>query len=240
MISLRQMQVLGALLLLSAGLGSLSASAGPASAAPSAFLSGGDLSLLTLEEQHGAVYKDQGKPGDALQIIKSHGWNIVRLRLWVHPDGQGIDVNDLPYTLALAKRIKKAGLRFLLDFHYSDVWADPAHQTKPAAWKDLPFDALTKQVQSYSRDVIAAFRRNGAMPDIVAVGNETTNGMLWPDGQVEQPDGWAHFAALFNAGAAGVKEGAAPLPSPKIMLHIANGAEPGLMQWFFDNLSTLR
>lgn len=169
------------------------------------FLTGGDVSLLTYEEQSGTVYKDNGRPEDALQILKSHGWNCLRLRLWVHPTGQGIFVNDLPYTVALGRRIKRAGFRLFLDLHYADTWADPAHQPKPAAWKDLTFDQLTHQVETYSHDVIAAMRQGGAMPDIVSVGNEVTNGTLWPDGQVERPDGWPHLAALLRAGIAGVR-----------------------------------
>ncbi len=214
--------------------------AAPAAAKPAptlpAFLAGGDLSFLAAEEKAGAVYKDGGKAEDALQIVKAHGWNTVRLRLWVHPDGQGMNVNSLPYTLALAKRVKAAGLRLLLDLHYSDTWADPGHQAKPAAWKDLPFSALTVQVRNYSRDTVAAFRKAGAVPDIVQIGNETTNGMLWPDGKVEEPDGWARFGTLFKAGAEGVREGAQPGRVPSIMLHIANGAQPGLATWFFDSL----
>lgn len=214
--------------------------AAPASAKPSpppSFLAGGDLSFLAREEQLGAVYKDGGGMQDALQIFKAHGWNVVRLRLWVRPTGQREYVNDLPYTVALAKRVKKAGLMFLLDFHYSDIWADPAHQAKPAAWKDLPFDALARQVETYSRDVVTTLRENGAMPDIVQIGNETINGMLWPEGKVEEPDGWARYGTLLKAGIAGVREGAKPLPSPQIMVHINNGADTGLTQWFFDHLN---
>ncbi len=212
------------------------AGAAPAKPAPPVFLAGGDLSFLAREEQLGAVYKDGGRPGDALQIFKAHGWNVVRLRLWVHPTGQGDYINDLPYTIALAKRVKAAGLKFLLDFHYSDTWADPGQQAKPAAWKDLPFDQLTRQVETYSRGVIATLRFNGAMPDIVAVGNETVNGMLWPDGRAKGPDGWAKYGTLLKAGIAGVREGAEPLRSPLIMVHINNGADVGLTRWFFGHL----
>ena len=203
---------------------------------PPVFLTGGDVSFLAREEQLGALYKDNGQPQDALQIFKAHGCNTMRLRLWVHPDGQGMNISDLPYTLALGKRIKKAGLRLLLDLHYSDTWADPAHQAKPAAWKDLTFDQLTRQVETYSRDVITTFRKNGAMPDIVAVGNETPNGMLWPDGKVEEPGGWVKYGALIKAGLRGIREGSSPLPPPLTMIHINNGADAGLVQWFFDNL----
>jgi arabinogalactan endo-1,4-beta-galactosidase len=227
---------LGGLFLLLALL-CLAAPAPAKSSPPPAFLAGGDLSFLAREEQLGAVYKDGGRPRDALQIFKSHGWNVVRLRLWVHPTGQGEYINDLPYTISLAKRVKRAGLQFLLDFHYSDTWADPAHQVKPAAWKDLPFDQLTRQVKTYSRDVITTLRQSGAMPDIVQIGNETINGMLWPDGKVEEPDGWTKYGTLLKAGIAGVRDGAKPLPPPLLMIHINNGADVGLTQWFFDHLN---
>jgi len=233
-------RITGTLLLLLAAIPTIPpASAGAARterAAPPAFLAGGDLSFLTREEQLGAVYKDGGTPLDALQIFKAHGWNVVRLRLWVHPTGQREYINDLPYTVALAKRVKRAGFKFLLDFHYSDTWADPAHQTKPAAWKDLPFDQLTRQVQTYTRGVVATLRASDALPDIVAVGNETINGMLWPDGKVEGPGGWARYGTLLKAGIAGVREGAKPLPSPLLMIHLNNGADAGLTQWFFSHL----
>ena len=212
------------------------ARAGETKAKVPQFLIGGDVSLLTYEEHAGTVYQDSGRTRDALQILKARGWNCLRLRLWVHPTGQGIYVNDLPYTVALGRRIKRAGFALFLDLHYSDTWADPGHQAKPAAWKDLTFDQLVRQVQTYSHDVIAAMRQGGAMPDIVSVGNEITNGTLWPDGQVEQPDGWAHLAALLNAGIAGVRDAAAPRASPQVMIHIDNGFDAGRVQWYFGNL----
>lgn len=210
--------------------------AAPAQAKLPRFLTGGDVSLLAREEQLGAIYKDNGIAEHPLQIFKRAGWNCLRLRLWVHPTGQGIFVNDLPYTIALGRRIKQAGFTLLLDLHYSDTWADPGHQVKPAAWASLPLPQLTQQVQSYTDQVITAMRKGGAMPDIVAVGNEISSGMLWPDGKVEQADGWAHLATLLRAGIAGVQQGAVGEPMPRIMIHINNGADQGLVQWFFDHL----
>lgn len=200
------------------------------------FWVGGDVSFLSRIEQLGGVYKDHGHPQDALQIFKAHGANTMRLRLWVHPDEQGMNINDLPYTLALARRIKKAGFKLLLDIHYSDIWADPGHQSKPAAWKDLPFDQLVQQVETYSREVIITFRAGNAMPDMVQIGNETPNGMLWPDGKVQEPGGWKRYGTLITAGIRGVKGGSAPLHPPLIMIHINNAAQSGLATWFFDNL----
>lgn len=207
-----------------------------AHAAPDEFVVGGDVSFLARIEQLCGVYKDKGRARDALEIFKSRGANLMRLRLWVNPDGKNMNVSDLPYTLALAKRIKQDGFKLLLDIHYSDEWADPGKQTKPAAWKDLDFAQLTKQVEDYSREVITKFRENDAMPDMVQIGNETPNGMLWPDGKVKEPHGWVKYGTLVKAGIKGVKEGAAPLPAPQTMLHINNGAEVGLATWFFDNL----
>ncbi len=147
---------------------------------PATFLTGGDISLLTKMEELGQVYLEGDQPRDLLQIFRARGYNGMRLRLWVHPSGEDIFVNDLPYTLALGRRIKEAGMEFLLDFHYADTWADPSAQPKPAAWANLSFAALTAQVHDYSRDVIAALRVGCAMPDIVQIGNEITRGIVWP------------------------------------------------------------
>src|SRR5262245_28827903 len=114
------------------------------SSAPSSrpsFLLGADISALTQAEQRGVTFRDvDGKPGDAIALFTRHGFNCFRLRLFVEPNGRGGVVNSQSYTRALAKRIKASGATFLLDIHYSDTWADPQHQVKPAAWKDLPFD----------------------------------------------------------------------------------------------------
>lgn len=202
------------------------------------FLTGGDISLLTWEEQHGQVYKDDGKPADLLTILKQHGWNCMRLRLWVNPTGQGIFVNDLPYTVALGKRIKDAGFYLILDIHYSDTWADPGKQFKPAAWKDLPFDQLTQQVHDYTQQVIEAMREGGAMPDIVQIGNEITGGMLWPDGKDWGPGhDFTNLGKLLKAGIAGMREGSGQSTPPLVMIHIDRGGDWKGTQWFFDNLN---
>ncbi|MDQ3814644.1 MAG: arabinogalactan endo-1,4-beta-galactosidase, partial [Armatimonadota bacterium] len=200
------------------------------------FLTGGDISLLTKIEQAGGVYRDDGQPRDLLDIFKARGCNLMRLRLWVQPSGQKDQVCDLAYTLALAQRIKRAGFKLLLDFHYSDTWADPAHQTKPAAWRDLPFDALRQQVYDYSRDTIAAFKAADALPDMVQVGNEVQGGMLWPDGKSHGSDGaFERFATLVKAGIEGVQAGAGGVPVP-IVMHTERGGDPGGTQWFVENL----
>ncbi len=126
-------------------------------AMPSEFLVGGDISALTRIEQAGGVFRDEGKPGDAIGIMSDYGCNCFRLRLFVNPAGGNMVVNDLAYTIALAKRIKAAGAKLLLNFHYADTWADPGHQSKPKAWEDLDFESLERKVFEYTRDCIMEF-----------------------------------------------------------------------------------
>lgn len=196
---------------------------------------GADVSFLAECEQAGDVFKEGGKPVDVLALLREHHYNWVRLRLF-HDPGASADKlpNDLLYTLALAHRAKAAGFHVLLDLHYSDTWADPGHQPMPAAWSKLKHKQLVDQVFSYTRDTLATFREQGVMPDMVQIGNEITNGMLWPDGKL--PDNWDNFADLLNAGIRGVVAGSAPYPRPRIMMHNAQSGDYDALVWFFDNL----
>ena len=197
------------------------------------FAVGADVSFLASAEQQGIAFKDNGVPRAALEILKDHGYNWVRLRIFVHPTDLP---NNLDYTIALAKRARELGFRFLLDFHYSDTWADPGKQFIPAAWKSLKHKRLVDQVFAYTRDTIAAFRDAGVMPEMVQTGNEITNGMLWPDGRI--PDNWDNFADLLRAAMRGVDAGRGDLPRPPIMIHIERSGEPAAAVAFFDKLNT--
>ena len=146
-----------------------SGTSGESSPAPG-FVKGADLSLLQFIEDHGVQYREAGQTKDPLAIFKDHGCNYVRLRLFVHPDGTVGQVNSLPYTLALAKRVKQAGFRWLLDLHYSDGWADPGHQNIPAEWKGLSQTRLAERVFTYTKETVAAFAQAGCSPDMVQVG----------------------------------------------------------------------
>ena len=202
----------------------------------SEFLTGGDISMLTRIEKLGGVFRDNGKRRDFLEIFKASGGNCFRLRLFATPNGKNAVINDLPYTLALAKRIKAAGCKLLLNFHYSDTWADPGHQTKPAAWAKLPFDQLEKKVEEYTASVIAKFKLANALPDIVQIGNEITPGMLWPDGKNNSKAQWDRLAQLLHAGIRGVQTSAGKARKVQIMIHIASGGNWPKTKWFFDNL----
>jgi arabinogalactan endo-1,4-beta-galactosidase len=197
------------------------------------FAVGADVSFLAQAEQQGVVFKENGVPKPVLQILKDHGYNWIRLRIFVHPTDLP---NDLPYTIALAKRAKKLGFRILLDFHYSDTWADPGKQFLPVAWQSLNHKQLVEQIFDYSRDTIAAIREAGVMPDMVQTGNEITNGMDWPDGKL--PDNWDHFADLLRAGMKGVDAGCGSLPRPVMLIQIERSGESAAAVAFFDKLAT--
>ena len=214
------------------------------SAAAGDFIAGADFSDLAFFESRGVVYRDGGQVRDGLAILKNHGLTCVRLRLFTSSAAQAqADPynygNNLDYTVPLALRVKNAGLQLMLDFHYSDTWADPGHQTKPAAWTSLTFPQLTQQMRQYNSNCIAALKAAGAMPDYVQVGNEIIGGLLWPDGQVggtnDTPAQWSKLAQLLTNAIAGVNDAAGPQP-PKILIHIDRGGDWGGTQWFFDHL----
>ncbi len=208
------------------------------------FVIGADFSHLAFFESRGVIYKDQGKIQDALDILKQCGLDCVRLRLFTSSAAQAQAspynyINNLDYTVPLAARVKRAGLKFMLDFHYSDTWADPGHQAKPVAWTNLAFPQLVQQVHDYSSNCITVFNLAGAMPDYVTVGNEITSGMLWPDGKVggasDTPAQWSKFNQLLNAAIQGINE-AAGVNRPKLIIQIDRGGDWAGTQWFFDSL----
>jgi arabinogalactan endo-1,4-beta-galactosidase len=202
----------------------------PPSACPRIAI-GADISFLPQAEARGSIFRDHGAVVPALEMLRRHGYNSIRLRLFNNPTTLP---NSLQYTLAEAKAAKAMGFGFVLDLHYSDDWADPSHQTTPVAWKGLKHRQLVKAVYTYTRDTIEAFRQANAMPDIVQVGNEVTAGILWPDGKL--PDNWPNFIDLLKAGIRGVNDGSGDGRKPKIMIHIDKGGDIAATQWFFSHL----
>jgi arabinogalactan endo-1,4-beta-galactosidase len=194
---------------------------------------GADVSFLAQAEQQGVSFKDNGVVKPGLEILRNHGYNWIRLRLFHSPTDLP---NNLDYTIALAKNAKKLGLRFLLDYHYADTWADPGHQPMPKAWQGKTHQELVDAVFQYTRDTIAAFRDAGVLPDMVQIGNEITVGMMWPDGKL--PENWDHFAQLVYAGINGVDAGRGNGRRPKIMIHIDRGADVKGTKAFLDKLNT--
>lgn len=196
---------------------------------------GADISFLPELEARGMKFSDNGVPKDAIQILKDHGFNYVRLRIFNDPardsgysPKQGFC--DLAHTKQMAKRVKDAGMKLLLDFHYSDYWADPGKQYKPAAWRNLSFEELKKAMYDYTKDVIQQLKDQGTTPDMVQVGNEINHGMIWPEGNVANID---QLAQLINAGTAAVKS---VDPSITMLLHMALGGQNDESVFFIDNM----
>jgi arabinogalactan endo-1,4-beta-galactosidase len=197
------------------------------------FLTGADLSWVPQQESEGRRFSDSGVSRDVVAILKDHDFNAIRLRLFVDPTAPGgyspKGYCGLDSTLAMAGRVKAAGMGLLLDLHYSDTWADPQHQTKPAAWRELDFSSLTNKVYEYTRETLAAFDSRGLRPDIVQVGNEIGAGLLWPDGR---SDNFEKTSALLRAAIRGVRKAE---PSAEVMIHLEFGGQNEKSRWFLDN-----
>lgn len=190
---------------------------------------GADVSWLTEMEQSGKMfYNAAGTQNECMELLKSLGMNAIRLRVWVNPSDGWCNTADL---LVKAKRAHNLGMRLLIDFHYSDSWADPSQQTKPAAWATLSFVNLRNAVSTHTTSVLTELKNNGIRPEWVQVGNETGDGMLWPDGKASVD--MANYAMLSNAGYDAVK---AVFPSTKVMIHIQNGWNNTTFRWIFDGL----
>jgi arabinogalactan endo-1,4-beta-galactosidase len=201
------------------------------------FIKGADISFLQEIEDRGGVFREDGNARDPLDILKEHGFNYARLRIWHTPPAGYCSLDS---TLVMAARIKAKGLGLLLDFHYSDTWADPGRQSKPEAWQGLTFDTLRDSLYRYTRLVIKRLKSRNALPDIVEIGNEITCGMLWDDGRVcgafDRPEQWARLASLISAGIAGVEAALGPDDLVSTAIHLDRGADIAGVIWFFDNL----
>jgi arabinogalactan endo-1,4-beta-galactosidase len=220
--------------LISLTLSALSCFAAPVFSAQASFACGADVSWLAQMEAQGILfYNDAGVREDCLQILKEHGVNSIRLRVWVNPStDQCTGHCSKDETVAMAKRAAAMGFRILIDFHYSDSWADPGAQTKPAAWSSHAIGQLANDVYSHTTDVLSAVIAAGVRPQWVQIGNETNNGMLWEDGKASKS--FTNFASLITSGYNAVKVVDSTI---KVIVHISNGYDNGLFRWMFDSLS---
>ncbi|KAL3456043.1 family 53 glycosyl hydrolase [Aspergillus heterothallicus] len=191
---------------------------------------GADISSLLVEEDAGIVYKNlDGEVQPLESILADNGVNSIRQRIWVNPsDG----VYNLDYNVELAKRARAAGHTIYLDLHLSDTWADPSHQTTPSAWSTTDITTLAGQVHDHTLDVLNTFAANDIPVEMISIGNEISNGLLWPLGEISSFD---NIATLLHAGSTAVK--ASDLSStPKIMIHLDNGWNWDQQQWFYDSV----
>ena len=199
-----------------------------------AFSKGADVSWLPQMEITGYTFYDvDNTPKQGLQLLKDRGINTIRLRVFVNPSSNKISGHCSPAeTVAMAIRAKNMGMRIMIDFHYSDTWADPGHQTKPAAWTNHTFSQLKDDVYAHTFDVLNALKNAGVTPEWVQVGNEIPSGMLWPEGHTNN---WGQLAQLINKGYEATK---AVNPSIKVVVHINQGHDNAELRWFFDNVTT--
>jgi arabinogalactan endo-1,4-beta-galactosidase len=175
-------------------------------------------------------YNDNGIEEDCLKILKDHGINTIRLRTFVNPSkdlGSGHCSKD--ETIAMAVRAQKMGMRIMIDFHYSDSWADPGKQRKPAAWQGHTFTQLLNDVYSYTADVMSGLRKSGVSPEWVQVGNETASGMIYPEGSTNN---WRQLAQLINKGYDAIKSIS---PHSKVILHVDQGNNNNRFRTWFDS-----
>jgi arabinogalactan endo-1,4-beta-galactosidase len=191
------------------------------------FVIGADMSYVNEIEDAGGVFKINGRKKDPFLILKSVGVNTMRVRLWNHPAWKlpltgGKLYSDLQDVEKTIRRAKAAGMAINLDLHYSDTWADPAHQLTPAAWNNLSFDVLKDSVYQYTLEVLNHLKVKSLVPEMIQIGNETNNGMLWPQGKTNGNEGWESFAALLNTGIKAVKDfSKTSAVQPQIIIHVA-------------------
>jgi arabinogalactan endo-1,4-beta-galactosidase len=204
--------------------------AAPAQAASSLSMLGADVSSLQRGEDLGAKYSyANGTAGDPLQILKDNGVNYIRLRIWVNPAS---GYNNETKVLAFAKTVKAKGLKLLIDFHYSDTWADPGHQTKPAAWASHNISQLQTDVYNYTYGVCTALKGQGTTPDSVQIGNEINTGMLWPDGEVIN-NNFTNLGLLLKSGYNATK---ACNSGTQVIIHTADANSDANARWFYDGI----
>ena len=192
------------------------------------FIRGLDLSFTPEISEYSINYYDVDTVKPILQLVKDKGINTIRVRLWYQP---ATVHSSLTEVLSFAQEIKANGFKFWLDIHYSDTWTDPSQQTKPAAWSGVDFDQLKDSVSGYTSRVMNALVQENATPDFVQIGNETNDGMLWPEGKIfSNGNQWDQFMQLFEAGATAAKTAA---PNCRIIIHYA-GLSGGA--YYFSNL----
>jgi len=199
------------------------------------FVRGADIGWLEQMEATGYKFYDStGVQKNCLQILKDKGINTVRLRVWVNPSNDKTNGHcSKNEVVTMAIRAKDMGMRVMIDFHYSDSWADPGKQNKPAAWASHPFSQLLTDVYNHTFEVLDTLKKSGVIPAWVQIGNEITWGMLWPDGSTSN---WPQLAQLLNKGYDAAK---AVDNSIKVVIHLDQGNDNSRFRTFFDNAKNL-
>lgn len=205
----------------------------------SSFIKGADVSFLPALEAAGVSLHGAAQASDPLDIYREAGFNLFRVRLWVGPSSYNPrDGSLFPEVFALARRIKQTGVPWMLDFHYSDFWADPKNQATPAAWKNLPLDALAQRLREYTRDTLVALNAAGLAPSMVQLGNEIRGGFLWPTGKLDgSRASWKRLAMLLRAARQGVDDALGAAHQVRVVLHVEGGSDRVAVERFFDGVA---
>lgn len=205
------------------------------------FIRGADVSMISVIEENSFYKTETGARKDVLEILQSYGVNWIRLRLWNETNGSDGDCN-IDRMTKIARRAKKLGMKFLLDFHYSDTWADPVNQILPKAWASMSYDDVKNEMYNFTKESISTFIKYGATPDMVQIGNEITSGMMFPHGQRSTSNGNERLGELLNIGSDAVRdafeENTKNRSDVKIMLHLDRGGNASIYKSFFDQYST--
>lgn len=201
------------------------------------FATGCDISWLTEQEHDGVLFYDlNGHKSECIRLLATNGMNSVRLRVWVNHETGWCNKEDV---VVKAKRAKALKQRIMIDFHYSDFFADPGKQNTPQAWTTYNVDEMCQAIKEHTTDVLETLQKSGVEPEWVQVGNETRNGMLWPSGQLwddngDTPKGWENYAAYTTAGYEAIKS---VFPNAIVIVHIDNAYQNN--NWFFRKLKSL-
>ena len=204
------------------------------------YVKGMDLSTLLELDRLGAKYYDHGEERDILDIMKDYDVDTIRLRIWNDPWGEnhesyGAGENDIPTTLEIAKRVSEKGFGVLMNFHYSDFWADPGKQIKPKAWEGLTVDELEQAVYDFTFDTMELFKKEGVNITMVQVGNELSNGLLWPEGKIDVDAGIGEYDNIAKFVSSGIRAVRNSNPDIPVMIHLDNGGNNELYRRWFDN-----
>ena len=196
------------------------------------FAKGADIGWATEMESDGITFRNaSGNAMECTALMKELGFDAIRIRVWVDPDPVYSSWCGKEDVMEKARRAAALGMRIMIDFHYSDRWADPSNQFKPRAWAGYNANELCNAISAHTVDILSALKAEGIAPEWVQVGNETSNGMLWPDGQADK--NMQTYARMTNAGYDAVKS---VFPDAKVIVHLDHGDNPDLYNWIFDGL----
>lgn len=200
-------------------------------------IQGADLSFSPEMQDQNILFYDQNQAKSPMQILHDHGSNLVRIKLWVNPTKP---YNDLAHVATQAQQAHDLGMLWMLDFHFSDTWADPGNQTIPQAWQSMDYATMSATIEAYTQNVIHTLDQQGTPPDYVQIGNEISCGMLWPMANVcganDTPAQWQKLAGLIAAANRGINAGAAQPAAIKRIIHLDSGGDNTKCRWFFDHL----